>query len=187
MSRLLVIGGGGFGRAVAEVAIASPEQIMVGFVDDRWPHLPPIWNLPVLGRLADLSALRSIADAVVLAIGDNIARQSAFQIALDAGFEFATIVHPRATISPSARLGRAVSVMAGAIIGTEAHIDDGAIVNAGAVVDHHVHVGRFSHVSIGACVGGGAVIEPHAWLRGGHTLPPGHRLAADATSSAAGG
>ena len=35
-----------------------------------------------------------------------------------------------------------VTVIAGAVIGTLARIDDDAIVNAGAVVDHDAHLGR---------------------------------------------
>lgn len=175
MARLLVVGAGGYGRAVAEAAMAGSGHTLAGFVDDRWPDLPSIWGMPVVGRLADLAALRSRADAVALAIGDGRARQSAFELALAVGFELASIVHPRAVVSPSAVLGRGLTIMAGAIVGTEARVDDGALINAGAVVDHHAHIGAFAHLGVGSCMGGGAVLEPGARLPAGGSLAAGQR------------
>ena len=167
MTRLLVIGGGGYGRAVAEVAIAGDEHQLVGFVDDRWPDLAPVWGLPVLGRLVDLPRLAPLADAVAPAIGNNATRQAACALAQSAGFGLANVIHPRAIISPSAGLGLGLTVMAGAVIGTEAHSADGALVNTGAVVDHHARVGAFAHVGVGARMASGSVLAPAAYLRAG--------------------
>ena len=184
MARLLVIGAGSYGRAVAEVALASDEHQLVGFVDDRWPDLPPIWGLPVFGRLADLPRLAGLADAAVAAIGDNAARKAACAQAQSAGFGLANLIHPLATVSPSAVLGHGLTVMAGAVIGTEAHIADGALVNAGAVVDHHAQVGAFAHLGVGACMGGGSVLAAGAWLSAGNTLGPGQRQSSDKPGAA---
>lgn len=185
MARLLVIGAGGYGRAVAEVAQAGDEHQLIGFIDDRWPDLPPIWGLPMLGRLADLPRLGGLADVVVAAIGDNAARKAACALAQSAGFALANVIHPRAIVSPSAVLGKGVTVMAGAVIGTEARIADGALVNAGAVVDHHAQVGAFAHLGVGACMGGGSVLDAGARLSAGNTLAPGQRQTSDKTGAAA--
>ena len=178
MNRSLVIGAGGYGQSVAEATVAVGEHTVEGFVDDRWPDLTPISGLPVAGRLSDLPTLRSLADAVVPAIGDAQARRAAFELAAACGFELVQVIHPRAIVSPSAVFGRGVTVMAGAVIGTEARIDDGAIVNAGAVVEHHAHVGAYGHLGAGACMGGGSVLEPGAKLTAGQALQPGQRLRA---------
>ncbi len=175
MARLLVIGAGGYGRAVAELALLAGEHTLAGFVDDRWPDLAPVSGVPVVGRLADLAALRPLADAVIPAIGDNSARRRACESAVAAGFNPVSLVHPRATVSSSAAIGAGVTVMAGAVIGTEARIDDGVVVNAGAVVDHHAHVGAYGHLGAGACMGGGSVLEPGAKLAAGEALQPGQR------------
>ena len=128
MQGLLVVGAGGFGRAVAETVAACGEFTVVGFVDDRWPDVPPVAGLPVLGRVADLPRLRSAADAVVVAIGNNRVRHDAFLRAADAGFAVPTVVHARAWVSPSVSLERGVIIMAGAMIGTEARLRDGVLV-----------------------------------------------------------
>ncbi len=170
MTRLLIVGAGGYACAVIELAQALGGYELVGLVDDRWPALPALRGLPVLGRLADLQNLRGQADAAVLAIGDNAARQAAFSAAQAAGYALPNLVHPRAVVSPSAVLGRGLTVMAGAIIGAEARVDDGAIVNAGAVLDHHAQVGACARLGVGACLAGGAVLLPGASLAAGGVL-----------------
>jgi len=178
MARVIVIGGGGFGRALVELARIIDEHTVVGFVDDRWPELTHVKDVPVVGRIADLPKLRALADSVVLAIGENRVRQAAARRANEAGFKLASLIHPRAVVSPSAMLGHGVTVMAGAIIGTEVHVEDGCIVNAGAVIDHHGRVCAFAHLGIGACMGGGAILESLSWLAVGRALDPGMRLSA---------
>lgn len=185
MSRLLVLGAGGFARAVAEAAQTAGHEV-VGFVDDRWPDAEPIWGLPVLGRLADLTALHAQADAVVPAIGQGRARQAACELALRAGFTLANVVHPQACVSPRALLGDGLVVLAGAIIGTEARVGRGAIVNAGAVVDHHAQIGAYAHLSVGACMGGGAVLGSLACLPAGQALATGQRLDDPGTAPSSG-
>ena len=178
MHKLLVVGAGGYARAVAEAVEAAGEYALAGFVDDRWPELPAIWGIPIVGRLADLPSTRALADRAVVAIGDNLARGSAIERLLGAGYELVSVIHPHAKVSPRAVIGKGVTVMAGAIAGTEARLDDGVIVNAGAVVDHHCHIGRFAHVGIGACIGGGAILGPGAWLKEGCVLSPGQKVGA---------
>lgn len=180
--RLIVIGAGGFGRAVAEAAELAGHAV-AGFVDDRWPELAAIWAHPVVGRVAHLPSLRELAPFAVVAIGDNTARGVALDRAASAGFELATIIHPAAVVSPRAVIGRGVSVMAGAIVGTEARLDDGAIVNAGAVLDHHAQVRRLAHVGVGARMAGGAVLDAGAWLKEGAVLAAGQHVAAGAVVS----
>lgn len=177
MKTLLIVGAGGYGRAIAEVASQAGYEV-VGFVDDRWPGLERVGDVPVLARVQGMAGCRHQARFAVAAIGDNLARQSAIEMLVAAGYELVNIVHPRAVVSPSARLGKGITVMAAAVIGTQARIDDGAIVNAGAVIDHDAHVGRCAHVGIAASLGGGAVLGDGAWLKQGGALRPGGRVTA---------
>lgn len=181
---LVVVGAGGYGRSVAEAAAASGAFTVVGFADDRWPDLEPIWGLPILGRTGDLAGLRAHASAAVIAIGNNSRRRALFDQAAGAGFELISVIHPRAIVSPSALVGRGVTVMAGAVIGCEATLGDGAIVSAGAVIDHHVQLGDFAQASAGACLGGGASLGTEAWIQEGCALRPGEKMAARTTVSA---
>lgn len=152
---LLIIGAGGFGRSVAEAAEASGAFRVEGFIDDRGPELGAVLGRPVVGRMADLEALRGQFDQLVVAIGDNTRRRELCLRLIGAGFSLATVVHPRAWVSAHADVGMGAMVMAAAVIGTEARVGRGVIVNTGAVIDHHAEAGDFAHLEVGTCLGGG--------------------------------
>lgn len=192
MQRVLVVGAGGHGQAVAEALALQGSTQLVGFVDDAAPLSSTVFGLPVLGNVGSLPLLAGVADAVCVAIGHNATRQRLAQQVLQAGFALATVVHPRAFVSPSAVVGAGSAIMAGALVGTCAHLGQGAIVNCGAVVDHHAVVEDFGHLGVGACMAGGSRVGQGAWLQAGcalgygvavpagQMLPPGTALVGSA-------
>ncbi|WP_431796730.1 NeuD/PglB/VioB family sugar acetyltransferase [Cupriavidus metallidurans] len=178
MNRLLIFGGGGHGRSVAEAVIAAGRYRLVGFVDDAVPAPACIRDWPVLGSTADLGRCRDLADAAIVAIGNNDVRKKLHESLHAAGFELAIVIHPAATVSPSALMGAGSAIMAGAIVGTEARLGEGVIVNCGAVVDHDCQVGDFGHLSVNASMAGGAILGRRAWMQAGAVLGYGAQLAA---------
>lgn len=170
MKRLVVIGAGGHGRSVAEAAAASGEYTITGFLDDAHLELTQVWSIPVLGALGEYARWHEEADFVVVAIGNNRLRQRLTEELQAAGFVLATIIHPRAVVSPTASIGAGCTIMAGAIIGTEACVGEGVIVNAGAIVDHHAKVGDFGHLGVRAAMAGGSVLGHGAWMQAGAAL-----------------
>lgn len=176
MSRILVLGAGGHGRAVAEAIGLGSLHTLVGFLDDSTRQ--PVLTIPVLGRITDLGAFRHLAEAVVVAIGKNSVRQALHERVWSAGFEIGTVIHPTAIISPSAIIGRGSTVMAGAIVGAEAELGEGVVVNAGAIVDHHCKVGAFGHLGTGAAMAGGSRLAIGAWMQAGSALGYGVELQA---------
>lgn len=170
MKRLLIVGAGGHGRAVAEAVLAAGRYKLVGFVDDAAPGLQMVWDLPVLGATADLEIYRDCADAAIVAIGNNRRREALQQRLYAAGFELATVVHPQAMVSPRAVIGAGCAVMAGAIVGTGAQLGGGVIANCGAVVDHDCRVEDFGHLGVNAAMAGGSVLGRNAWMQAGSVL-----------------
>lgn len=176
---VLIVGAGGFGRSVADALVAGGQYGVAGFVDDRGPALGLVLGHAVLGRLADLVALREHHGLLVMAIGDNARRRDLCAMARAAGYTLVTVVHPWALVSGHAVLGAGAMVMAGAVVGTEAQVGEGAIINAAAVVDHHARVGAFAHLGVGACMAGGAVLHDGARLPEGAVLRAGQALGID--------
>jgi sugar O-acyltransferase (sialic acid O-acetyltransferase NeuD family) len=170
MKRLLIIGAGGHGRSVAEAVTAAGEFVVAGFLDDAFPELDRVWEFPVLGKVADLTRGRDAADHAFVAIGNNALRRRVTTELRDAGFVLATVIHPRAIVSPTASIGAGSAVMAGAVVGTEAVLGEGAIVNCAAVVDHHCRVGDFAHLGVNAAMAGGSVLGAGAWMQAGSAL-----------------
>jgi sugar O-acyltransferase (sialic acid O-acetyltransferase NeuD family) len=170
MKRLIIIGAGGHARSIADIVLEQREYALVGFLDDAYPDLSSVWDIPVLGGVDTAAGLRGMAECAFVAIGNNRVREGLVNTMLEAGFELPSIVHERAIISSRATLGRGVSIMAGAVVGTEAILGDGVIVNAGAVVDHHSKVDDFGHLGVGAVMAGGSRLGRGAWMQAGSAL-----------------
>ena len=177
--RVIVIGAGGHGRSVAEAVLLLGRDELVGFVDDGADANAKVWTYPILGRTDSLHTLREHADAVVVAIGNNTIREKLHARAREVGFELLSVIHPTAFVSPTAALGSGCAVMAGAVVGTEAHLGEGVIVNCGATVDHHCRVDAFGHLGVNACMAGGSVLGHRAWMQAGAALGYGVKIAAD--------
>ena len=182
-TRLLIIGAGGHGRSVADAAELSGTFELVGFLDDALRIGEKVLMGSVLGAIGNLSQLDSYrvgCDQAIVAVGNNTVREKLMQQLIDAGFDMATVIHPRAFVSPSAVVRIGSAVMAGAIVGTEAQLGVGVIVNCGAVIDHHAKVGDFGHLGVSACMAGGAILGPSAWLQAGCALGYGVEVPAGA-------
>ena len=178
--RVIVIGAGGHGRSVAEAVLLLGRDELVGFVDDGADANAKVWTYPILGRTDSLHTLREHADAVVVAIGNNGVREKLHVRVREAGFELLSVIHPTAFVSPTATLGAGCAVMAGAVVGTEAQLGEGVIVNCGATVDHHCRVDAFGHLGVNACMAGGSVLGHRAWMQAGSALGYGVQVEDDA-------
>ncbi len=160
-----VAGTGSFALEIAEYARAAGIQVS-GLVELQNPSRvgTEIHGLPVLAA-GDLPA--GGARAVVGAGGDRLAHWA--QLAPH-GWRAATVVHPGAVVSPSARLGDGCVVGPGAVVGAASRLDQHVLVGRGALVGHHTrleagvtlnpgaNVAGHVHVGTGAAIGMGALV-----------------------------
>jgi sugar O-acyltransferase (sialic acid O-acetyltransferase NeuD family) len=178
-NRLLIVGAGGHGRSVAEVALLTGVWELAGFIDDAAPSLQEVWGIPVLGTTVAFGQYFAMADQAVVAIGNNALRERLHGDLVAAGFQLPNLIHPRAVVSPRAKMGVGCTIMAGAIVGTEACLGDGVIVNSNAVIDHHCTVEDFGHLGVNGCMAGGSVLGHGAWMQAGSALWYGVRVPAE--------
>lgn len=172
MRDLVVLGCGSQARYVIDIALARGDTRVIAAYDlEKGSSVGRVLNgVPVKGVLADF--LRDFAPGkvdVIVAHGSNDVKSSAVA-ALPAGFTFATLISPRASISSYARIGQGciinpfVAVMPNAVIGN--HV----VVHSQSVVEHdclladfvnlapgvslagYVRVGEATYVYTGACV-----------------------------------
>jgi UDP-perosamine 4-acetyltransferase len=177
--RVAIIGAGGHAKVVIEAIRAQGGEVL-GLVDPT-PNLPPVLGVPILGGDEVLSALRAQGiDATVVAIGSNALRERLGRKARSLGFALPNVVHPSALLSPSARLGAGIVVMARAVIGTDSVVEDLAIVNTAATIDHDNEIGLAAHVAPGCALAGTVRIGARALIGIGSALRPGIRVGADA-------
>ncbi|AKV01163.1 4-amino-6-deoxy-N-Acetyl-D-hexosaminyl-(Lipid carrier) acetyltrasferase [Labilithrix luteola] len=169
---LVVLGAGGHGKVVADIVLATGATIL-GFLDDRVAPGSRILGLPVLGPLEWLTTNPA---RVALGVGDNLARARAADVIQAAGASLATAIHPRAVVSPFARIEEGTVVMALAVVNPDAIVQRGAILNTASVVEHDCRVGAFAHISPNGALAGGCHVGAQVHLGIGASMLPGTRV-----------
>ncbi|MCE8015065.1 acetyltransferase [Halomonas sp. MCCC 1A17488] len=170
--RLAILGASGHGKVVADIALHAGWRDLV-FYDDAWPERTRHEHWEIKGTLPMLLNDLPNFEGVVVAIGHNAIREAKLDALLTQGARIVSLVHPRATVSPMARLGPGCVVMAGAIINAFAELGMGTIVNSAATVDHDCRLGACVHVAPGANVAGDVEIGRTSWIGAGAVVRQG--------------
>jgi acetyltransferase EpsM len=164
---LVIVGGGEHARVVIEAARSRPDEwAIVGIVDPspaaRTRDLLEVEHLggdaELIDRLERTEAERRPWCVLGFVGSDGVVGREDAVRRLGAAARWATVVHDRAWVSPSASLGEGSVVLAGAIVNAGAAVGRHAIVNSGAVIEHDVVVGEQVHVGPGAVIGGSATV-----------------------------
>jgi len=107
-------------------------------------------GVQILGSISSLTT--ALVSECVFAIGDNSKRR---EIARRLSWvQWLTVVHPKAYVHESVRLGPGTVVFAGAVVQPDAQIGAHCIINTGATVDHDCVIGDFCHLAPGCNLGG---------------------------------
>jgi sugar O-acyltransferase (sialic acid O-acetyltransferase NeuD family) len=161
MDNLIIIGAGGHGRVIFDIALSLNKYKTVSFLDDQ-----KIGAKNVLGKVSDFSKFLSSHEFVV-GIGDEKVREKIALMLKDSGAKIVSLVHEKAVIGSDVSIGNGTVVMAGAVINNGAKIGEGVIVNTCASIDHDSMVGDYTHVSVGARLAGTVVLEKRVFIGAG--------------------
>lgn len=178
----VIIGAGGHGKVVCDILRAAGGVRITGFLDAD-PSLAgkTVAGLNVLGPINLLPKLRQKkVRAAIVAIGDNRARDKYARLVVEQGLELISAIHPAATISQSATIGKNVVVAAGAIICTDAKLADSVIANTGCIIDHECEIGTAAHICPGAALAGRVRVGEMAFIGLGARILPCRSVSAGA-------
>ena len=164
MDGLLIIGAGGHGKVIADIASALGNWNQIAFVDDKYPDLAQVLDWPVIGGMDDFQKHRQEYPDVFVAVGDNAVRQKLTIWSEEAGFHLPALIHPRAAVSRLAVIGAGTVINSQSAVNANARIGKGCIVNTGATVGHDCLLGDFVHVAPGASLAGETVIGDGCWI-----------------------
>lgn len=162
MDKLLLFGAGGHGKVVLDIAQSLGYSI-VGFVDQNIALGSMICGYPVLGVEENLQSIMTTHGVKkgVVCVGDNSVRSQvvAKVRSFAPGFEFPSLVHPRAVVASGVHIEEGAVVMAGAILNPGIQIGSHVIINTGACVDHDCKIDAFASIGPGAVLGGCVVVD----------------------------
>lgn len=181
--KLAVIGAGGHGKVVAELAAALGTYGEIVFLDDRAQG--SVNGFPVIGTTLLLeNSLSPEQFDIAVAVGNNRIRRQIAEKAAALGFSLPVLIHPGAYVSPSATVGQGSVVMAKAVVQAGSVLKDGVIVNTAATVDHDCLLDAFVHISPGAHLSGNTHIGEESWIGTGACSRQQIRIGSRATIGA---
>jgi UDP-perosamine 4-acetyltransferase len=142
--RIVILGSNAAARIVAYNLSYDADAEIAGFTDpDPARHgTPGPCGKPILGgdeRLAELR--RSGVGHAVIAAGAPQLRARLRRRVEEAGLELTNAVHPSAIVSPGARLGRGVVVLAGSVLSDNPSIGDNVWIGLAAAITHDTRIG----------------------------------------------
>ncbi len=140
--RLVILGSGGYGRTVYDIAEQLGYAITV--LDDSDKEHP----------LDSFSLYINENTEFIPAFGNNEFRLKWMDQIEGAGGTLATLIHPTAYVSPKAQVSKGCVVLPGAVINTGSRVGKGCIINLGAVMDHDVILGDGVHLCVRCIVKG---------------------------------
>jgi len=186
--RLIIVGGGGFGRELmswaADCHEAGTLPELGGVIDDDATILdgyrPPVG---VIGSVSDFQP--GATDRLVTAIGNPGTKRRVVEMLAGRGGQFVSLIHPSAVIARSASMGEGAVFCPLSMASADAKIGRFVIVNTLSSVGHDARVGDFStlsaHVDLtgfvalgdGVMVGSGAKVVPRVKIGDAATIGAG--------------
>lgn len=186
MSKLIIVGAGGFGLEVAAYAEdarahdpAQPE--IVGFLDDSKSIGSQHGGYPVLGETDgpyDPDAL------YILAVGFPAARRALAEKLSAQNVRFHTLIHPQSYCARTARLAEGCILVPFATVGPDVFLGPHVMLNHYAVIGHEARAGSFCVLCPHASVHGGAILEDDVFVGSGGYVTRGVKIGAGAKISA---
>lgn len=178
--QLIVIGAGGHGKVVADIAEKCGYSDILFF--DDCPSAKFCGKYAVVGKASE--AINCKKSDFIVAIGNaDIRRRLQSELSAN-GLCAVSLVHPSAVVASDVQIGVGTAIMAGAVINPGAEIGEGCIVNTCASVDHDCRIGDFAHISVGARVCGTVTVGENTWIGAGTTIINNVAIASDSTIGA---
>lgn len=160
--RLIILGAGGYGQTVADVANQLGRYDEIVFLDDNATN--------VLGKCVDYKQYMNTNTEVYPAFGNNETRLKWIYKLLEEGVVVPSLIHPTAYVSPTVSMDCGNVVLPHAIVNTSCNLGKGCIINCGAIIDHGCVIEDGVHICLGAIIKGDNRIEQCKKIEAGEVI-----------------
>lgn len=163
--RLIIVGSGGHGKVVADLAEQTGRYDAIYFLDDNCE------DSYVLGKCSEFEQFNTPDTEMYPAFGNHVGRVQWEHKMEDAGIKLAKIIHPFAYVSPKAHIADGCVIMPYAVINTGTVLNKACIVNIGALVDHDCILDEGCHIAPGGIVKGENHLPKGTKVDSGEVVP----------------
>ena len=157
--RLVILGAGGYGRTIGDIAQQSEKYSEILFLDDN--------SSDVSGKCSDYYRYIDANTELYPAFGDNELRMKWIEELKGNNAQLASLIHPTAYVSPTAVIGEGTMVLPNASVGTGVRIGTGCIINMNAAIDHGSLIEDGVHVCLNAVVKSGIIVKENTKVEAG--------------------
>ena len=171
---IILMGAGGHAKVIIE--ILHQQNLKIAYCLGSTDSPDTCLGIPVLqGNDDDLLVELSTQGyhKIFIAIGSNQIRLALAEKAKKYGFEIINAISSYAVISPSAKLGVGIAIMAGVVINADATIRDLVIINTGASIDHDCILDKAVHIGPQCGLAGNVKVGSESFLGIGTKVIPG--------------
>ena len=179
MKRLIIMGAGGCGREILQLALdineKTPRWSFFGFLDYDIDALKGKESVAEIIGNDDNYDIQA-SDEFVCAVGNGSLRKKIMEKMEGRGAKFISLLHPAAIISRSAKLGEGVVIYPYSQITADTSIGKGCLINMNCTIGHDVTVGEFCTVSPGCNITGMCRIGSNVFMGVGTQIVPSVRI-----------
>lgn len=148
MRKLIIIGAGGMGRTMYDLAREShgfgTDFEIAGFIDDNRESLDGFEKYPpVLGTIKDYAP--KCEDVFVCSIGGH-SRRACIEKMLGKGAEFIPLIHKTARIGTNVRMGKGTLVGTYTTIAADAELGDFNFIQSMTIIGHDCRIGSWNRI-----------------------------------------
>lgn len=159
--KLIILGAGGHGKVVADIAQQINKYEEIFFLDDLSQ------GNNIIGKCEEYTKFKDEDVEMYPAFGNNRTRIEWEEKLETYGIKLAKIVHPLAIIEDGC------IVMPYVIINTNVKIAKGCIINCGAIIDHDCVLNKGCHLAPGAIVKGENILPEYMKVDSGEVISLG--------------
>jgi sugar O-acyltransferase (sialic acid O-acetyltransferase NeuD family) len=159
MNQIIIIGTGGHSAelddyiTLAKINNPSFPWEILGYLDDNPQGYEKYrFTAPYLGGIREHVVRKDCMYMMGIAMLEH--RRPIIERFLAEGAEFATFIHPTATVSPSAKIGKGVVLALHVNVGPNVVVDDYTLVNSRCSLGHNTQLGKYNFISPNVCFSG---------------------------------
>lgn len=164
MKHLIIIGAGGMGRTMYDMARESVgygiEYDIQGFLDDNIAALDNFENYPPI--IAPIQSYLPNENEIFICSIGGAARKKCIEEIISRGGQFLTMIHSTARIGTNVQIGEGTIVGAYTTIGADAKVGKYNLIQSYTVIGHDSIIGDWNRIDTHVTLVGGTIVQNEA-------------------------
>lgn len=169
--KLAIIGAGGHGKVVGEIALLNQFDT-IDFFDDQ-KNKTKKFPFKIVGNIDLLKNNLKNYDNFFVAIGDNKKRYDQISWLKKGKNNIVSLIHPKSTVSKFSFVESGSCIMANAVINPGTFIKEGVIINTSSSIDHDCLIEDYAHISPNCSLSGNVNVGKFTHIGTGSSVHPG--------------